>query len=94
MSKTLVPLMTSGKITMTTDAAVTLITVPAGARYTHVLFRNYSEYDALVSIDGGTTWIPLGGGESAGYQDVEIWQTVQVKNETAGENVVVTAEIS
>ncbi|HUX01739.1 MAG TPA: hypothetical protein VMY35_12250 [Phycisphaerae bacterium] len=92
--KTLVPLKTSGKVTTAADAAVTLITVPSGARYTHVLFRNYSANDALVSIDGGTVWIPLGAGESAGFQDVEIWQTVQVKNAGAGLNVTVTAEIS
>jgi len=93
MAKTLVPLMTSEKTTMTTDAAVTLITVPAGARYTHALFGNYSEYDALVSIDGGTTWFLVGGGETKGLEDVQIWQTVQVKNATAGENCVVNAEI-
>ncbi|HET6440752.1 MAG TPA: hypothetical protein VFH53_00130 [Phycisphaerae bacterium] len=94
MAKTLVPLKTSGKVTTAADAAVTLITVPAGARYTNVLFRNYSLNDALVSIDGGTVWIPLGAGESAGFQDVQIWQTVQVKNASAGSNVTVTAEIS
>ncbi|HUX00837.1 MAG TPA: hypothetical protein VMY35_07640 [Phycisphaerae bacterium] len=93
MAKTLVPLTTSGKVTTAADAAVTLITVPAGARYTSVLFRNYSVNDALVSIDGGTVWIPLGAGESAGFQDVQIWKTVQVKNAGAGLNVTVSAEI-
>jgi hypothetical protein len=94
MTKTLVPLKTSGKVTTAADAAVTLITVPAGARYTHFFFRNYSANNALVSIDGGTVWIPLDAGESLGWQEAEIWQTVQVKNETAGLNVTVSAEIA
>jgi hypothetical protein len=93
MGKTLVPLMTSGKVTTAADAAVTLITVPGGARYTHALFSNYSENDALVSIDGGTTWFLVGGGETKGLADAEIWATVQVKNAGAGENVTVNAEI-
>ena len=92
--KTLVPLKTSGEITTTTDAAKEMISVPAGARYSAVLFSNYSLNDAYVSIDAGTTWIFLGAGETKNYQDVEIFSAVQVKNVDAGSNVTVTAEIT
>ena len=93
MAKTLVPLKTSGEVTTAADAAVELIAVPAGARYTSAFFANYSVNDAYFSLDGGTTWIFVGAGENRGYSDVEIFSAVQVKNVDAGSNVTVTAEI-
>ena len=70
------------------DEALVLLSHPGGgATYAHLSVRNEGANDALVSLDGGTTWFCVGSLYTVTKDGLSLQQDVLVRNAVAGQNV-------